>query len=235
MSKRYFLSGSALKLIAMLTMLIDHTALFIFSAYPWFVEPFLTLAGRGISLYYICRLIGRISFPIYCFLLVEGFIRTGNRQKYGVRLLIFALISELPWNFVHTGALLYSNQNVIFTLLFGYIALCAFEYFRTDVVKLVCALVLIFLCCAYGGADYGLKGLGLILVIYLLRSEPVVKAVVGGCMLGNAFATLAFIPISLYNEERGFMHGKVGKYIGYAFYPAHLLLLGVMRYFLFKV
>ncbi len=230
-----FISGSMLKLIAMITMLIDHTAVFLFSGFPFFTDSFLTLADRGISLYYLCRLIGRLAFPLYCFLLTEGFLHTKDRTKYGLRLLGFALLSELPWNFAHTGSLLYGSQNVMFTLFFGYLALCALEAFEKDKLKQAVALILLFLVCSFGRIDYGVRGLGLILVLYLLQHKPVEQAIVGSCLLSNGWAAgLAFIPINLYNRKRGFMTGAVGKYAGYLFYPVHLLLLGLLRYFLLR-
>ncbi len=214
-------------------MLIDHFALFILSELPFFTAPFLTLAGKSLSLYYISRSIGRISFPLYCFLISEGFLHTGNRKRYAIRLFAFALISEIPWNLAHSGGLLYPAQNVMFTLLFGYLALWAIEYFGNDTARLVSALGLIFVAAILGNADYGLRGLGLILVIYLLRRERAAQALVGTCMLGTPWAALAFVPVAFYNGERGFMRGALSKYICYLFYPAHLLLIGILRKILF--
>ncbi len=228
------LSGSVLKMIAILTMLLDHTAFYILSEFPFCTASFLTLLGKSISLYSICRIIGRVAFPLFCFLVVEGFLYTKNREKYGLRLLIFALISELPWNFAHAGQLLYPSQNVMFTLFFGYLALCAIAYFENEKPKQLIALILLFFVCILCKADYGVHGLGLILCIYFLREKPIPQAIVGSCMLTNGWAAgLAFIPINLYNGERGFMRGAVSKYAAYLFYPAHLLILGLIRYFVF--
>ncbi len=228
-----FVSGSILKLVAMISMLIDHISSFILSGYSTFSEPFLTLAGKGISVVWIGRTVGRLAFPIYCFLLVEGFIYTKSRKKYGLRLFIFALISELPWNFVHTGGLLCSTQNVMFTLLFGYLALCALNLFSEEKLKQLALLVALFFVCCFGKTDYGVKGLGLILILFFLRNENVLKGIVGTCMLGNIRALPAFIPIGFYNGKRGFMKGSFAKYAAYLFYPVHLLLLGILRYILF--
>ena len=128
--KYRILSGSALKLIAIITMLIDHTGAVLLSMYQPAQRVLFTLLGREYSVYLIFRDIGRVAFPIFCFLLLEGFRHTGSRFRYGRNLLLFALISELPWNLMFTNTLRYERQNVFFTLFLGYLAFCAIEYFK---------------------------------------------------------------------------------------------------------
>ena len=135
------ISGSHLKILAMLTMLIDHIACFVLSDYPQISHALFTLGTKHVTIYYIMRSIGRIAFPIYCFLLVEGFAHTRDKIRYGINLLLFALISEMPWNFIHSGSLLYSSQNVFFTLLFGYVGLCIIEYYKDRAVARAIGLV----------------------------------------------------------------------------------------------
>ena len=124
------LSGSALKMIAMLTMLIDHTGMAILSQFPEAQIPLFSFLGNPVSLYRLSRDIGRVAFPIFCFLLAEGFLHTKNRFRYGRNLLLFAILSELPWNYIHTNTFFYEKQNVFFTLFIGYLGFCAIEYFR---------------------------------------------------------------------------------------------------------
>ncbi len=135
------ISGSTIKLIAITAMLIDHIAAtvlerlimrsgYLFASYSeeslsaWMDEHLLLYTG-----YFVMRMIGRFGFPIFCFLLVEGFQHTHNRVKYAFRLFLFALISEIPFDFAFRGKWFYSGyQNVFFTLLIGLLALCVFSY-----------------------------------------------------------------------------------------------------------
>ena len=111
------LSGSMLKLIACIAMLIDHTGAIILSRYQPALMNLFYINGKGISAYRIVRDIGRCAFPIFCFLIVEGFLHTHDRRKYGQNLLLFALISEIPWNFMFANTWHYADkQNVFFTL-----------------------------------------------------------------------------------------------------------------------
>ena len=90
--KLRILSGSTLKMLAMAIMLIDHTASFLLRHYPPAIAPWFQIGSTTYSLYRVMRDVGRSAFPIFCFLLVEGFLHTHNRFKYGRNLLIFACI-----------------------------------------------------------------------------------------------------------------------------------------------
>lgn len=233
-SRFQVLSGSALKMIAIVTMLIDHTAAVLLSIYPPALTPLFYLGGNGYSAYRICRDIGRIAFPIFCFLLAEGFLHTRNRRKYGLNLFLFALISELPWNFMFTGSWTYIKQNVFFTLFLGYLGFCALEHFRHESSKqLLCLLGLLFISVKLN-ADYGWKGYIFLLIMYLLRNERAAQTVIGSCWLSYEWkACFAFLPINLYNGQRGFIKGKAAKYFFYAFYPLHITILVILRYIFF--
>ena len=229
--KMCILSGSALKMIAVITMLIDHYTAHIIRNLPSASQVLFTIRGRAFTLYQVGRDIGRIAFPIYVFLIVEGFLHTHNRLSYARNLLIFALLSEIPWNYVHSGTLRFYNQNVFFTLLLGYLGMWAIEYFRENWPAQLLALFALFVASIYINADYGWEGYIFCLIMYLLRNERPSQAIVGSCWLYFEWkACFAFIPINLYNGERGFIKGRFLKYAFYAFYPLHLLILGYFKY-----
>ena len=221
------LSGSALKCIALFTMLVDHVGMHL-------------LRNRGIvllhtrmgtlTLYALMRGVGRLAFPIYCFLLAEGFLHTRDRRKYGLNLLAFALISEIPWNLEHTGTLQYPVQNVFFTLFLGYAGLCCVEELKERPWEQLISLLALVLVAMNLNADYGVGGFALILVMYILREQKILQAIVGTCIESGGWrAGLAFIPINLYNGKRGFIQGKAMKYLFYAAYPVHILIVYLIK------
>lgn len=219
-------SGSALKLIAVITMLIDHTAHILLSNIPSMTEVFLKTSYFHFSIYSLLRVVGRIAFPIYGFLLVEGFTHTHDRKKYALNLLLFALLSEIPWNLEHSGTWQYENQNVFFTLFLGLLCMICYEYYQKAPWKQLLCLLGISLIALLLKADYGLKGVGFLFVMYLLRDMPIPQAIVSCSMLNYPIGCLlAYIPMNLYNHQRGFIQGKFWKYAFYAFYPVHMLIL----------
>lgn len=239
--KYCFLSGSLLKLLAVIVMLIDHTAAFILYLYDPATQPILLVGSHELSLYNIMRYIGRTAFPIFVFLLVEGFCHTHNKKKYGRNLLIFAIISEIPWNLLHSGTFFYDRQNVFFTLLLGYIGMVVIEMYQdTKIVlckiKLLVILLALMVLSILLKADYGIVGFGYVLLIYMLRDNRILQAILGICFLPSKWiGGAAFIPINLYNGKRGFIKGNIVKYLFYGFYPLHLICLYIIRKIIFGV
>ena len=221
------MSGSWLKIIACTSMLIDHMASHVFRGMNWAYYVFFQIGHHEVTPYFILhRVIGRWAFPIFAFLIVEGFLHTHDRKKYGMNLLVFALISEIPFNLVHVNRFFWPVQNVFFTLFLGYLGLCVIELYKEDFKNLAKYLVPLFLASIVLRADYGCIGFGFILMIYLLRSNKLLMSIVGTCALPSTiFSGMAFISIWFYNGERGFVKGVVWKYAFYAFYPVHLLIL----------
>lgn len=138
--KKKGISGSTVKIIAVVTMLIDHVAaalltrVIISRGYFYALQgaqsylDWMNKNGLLLIIMQLMRLIGRLGFPIFCFLLVEGFQRTRNVKKYALRMGLFALISEIPFDLAFSGRVWASGyQNVYFTLLIGLLALWAFD------------------------------------------------------------------------------------------------------------
>ena len=229
-AKYRVLSGSALKLIAVITMIIDHVGAY----FPRQTAAILLFPGSiNLKLYTLLRFIGRISFPVFCFLLVEGYLHTRNRKRYAIRLLLFALISELPWNLAHTGTLRYATQNVFFTLLISFLGLCVIgrieEEGRCSKASLGMLLLLLITANALQ-CDYGSSGFGFVMMLYILRRTTLFQALVGSCMLSSRWqAGLAFLPIGLYNGKRGFLKTRVASLLFYAIYPLQLAAFYLIR------
>lgn len=242
--RRFSISGSTLKIIAIVTMTIDHIAAVL-------LEPMLiAVSGEWretlILLYQVLRGIGRLAFPIFCFLLVEGFLHTSNSRRYLLRLGIFAAVSEVPFDLAfHQKWYDSQYQNVFFTLFFGFIAMMGIFWCRnrmTDglregkqwlymlgffgqfAVTLFCALAAWFL-----HTDYGWYGVMVIALLYLLHTDKV-KQILSGAVLFfinlnlESLGAAAFLPIALYNGKRGIRM----KYFFYLYYPAHLLILAII-------
>lgn len=229
--KNFSITGSTLKLLAIFSMLVDHIGLFVLRNDEAFLQVLCTIGSREITPYFLMRVFGRLAFPIFAFLVVEGFVHTRDRLKYGRNLLLFAFISELPWNLIHAGTWHYPGQNVFFTLFLGYIGLCCLSYWNEESVKKGIGLLLLLAVSFKLHADYGYRGFAFILMLYALRDSLLLKSVIGCCMLPGAWMPgLAFVPIALYNGQRGFIQSVFEKYCFYAFYPVHLMTL-----YLYKV
>lgn len=222
-----------LKLIAVISMLIDHTAYVLWDDFAIFDKVIFSFGGSAFSVYYIMRCIGRLAFPIFCFLIVEGYLHTRSIKKYLVRLSVFALISEIPFNLMAGGEIIcLSKQNVYFTLALGVVAIWLFEKAGNHFYKF-CALGAAMVVAHLLHTDYGFAGVVLIVTIYILRQVPSVQAIASYFILPSSarfFAFSAFIPINMYNGERGFIKSKALKIGFYIFYPLHILILVIIKY-----
>jgi len=230
------LSGSSLKIIAIILMLIDHIGAVVL--YHGYLLPNAPIAeGTPIYdvyiFYQVLRFIGRSAFPIFCFLLVQGFLHTSNKRNYATRLFAFALISEIPFDIAIDNALIsFRAQNVFFTLLIGFFVLWLMEKW-SDKIYLQLFVVALGMGLAYLlRTDYSYWGILLISILYFFRTVLIVQTVAGSLsLLWEAPAILSFIPINMYNKKRGISM----KYFFYIFYPAHLLVLALIRYLVFNV
>ena len=221
------LNGSALKLLAMAAMLVDHSAI---CFRPLLGSYLFTLFDIRFTPYVLLRGFGRIAFPIFCFLLAEGFRHTRSKQRYALNLFLFALLSEIPYDLFNCGALPYERQNVFFTLLLGGLGIWCLGKFRERPLGSSLLLIGLAVVAAKLNADYGWKGFLLILLLYLLAEQPVVQAFAGITLLGWPAGVACVFPfLNLYNGERGFVRGRAAKYFFYCFYPVHLTILWLLH------
>jgi len=234
------ISGSTIKIIALVSMLIDHTAavllgplmqrMFEQNGYTQKVAQSLLY-----NAYRYMRNIGRIGFPIFCFLLVEGFIYTRSKSKYVIRLGLFAIISEVSFDLAFNSSVLeFGYQNVFVTLFLGMCVIIIVDkilhmesFMKVVKVILTAAVITLGMYLAHiARCDYAQYGVFTIVMMYFFRKYKVAE-MYAGClsltipMLDEAWSFIAMIPIALYNGKRGL---KL-KYIFYIFYPAHLLIL----------
>ena len=147
------MSSFALKLLAMITMTLDHTGAILFPSNE------------------ILRLVGRLSFPIYCFLLSEGFVHTSSRKRYLFRMGLWGVISEPVFDLAFRGNLWVPNhQNVFFTLFFGLCSLCLLTHFEKEKPAAAVGFLLLPIFAAeWFHTDYGAFGAALIVVFYICR------------------------------------------------------------------
>lgn len=223
------LNNNSLKIIAILSMLLDHIAYLFISSSNF--------------LYYIFRIIGRVCAPIMFFGIANGYKYTSNKKKYGLRLLMFAFISQVPYSlFIGNKVFLFNKYNVIFTLFLSFLTILIFDKCSKKLVK----YSLMFLCIILSYfCDWGIIGILISLVFYFISERR--YAYIGYTILCICYITtntliykniawlivniglfLPMIFIYLYNDKKGKYNLK---YLFYTFYPVHLLVL----YFIFKL
>lgn len=220
-------SGSTLKVLALLSMTADHLIKTVWAENAFMNEHLFLLMGKWITPGFFLRTFGRLAFPIFAFLLIEGFHHTRSRNRYALNLLILAVISEIPFNLCWQGSILYpGKQNIFFTLLLGLLGLCTMEKFSEDKKTGTVYLAGLTALSLFLGADYGPIGFLFIMLLYLIKENYIIQALTAGILLGNyGSASLASIPISMYNGKRGFIRNKFLKYAFYLYYPLHLLII----------
>ena len=242
MNRKLETTSASLHLMAMAFMLCDHL---------WGT----IVPGNG---WLTC--VGRLSFPIFAFLLVEGYFHTKDLKKYALRLLLFALVSELPFNLAIGSRWFYPiHQNVLWSFLISLGLIHWNERAKAGGIpwkRIAVCVASIVLGCAAGlisFADFYHAGILTVLTFYFFRGEQwwqratqlvflwhINTELLGGLgyelsLFGKSFffqqqgfALLALIPIWLYHGEKGHK-SKAFQYFCYAFYPAHLLVLGILK------
>ncbi len=217
-----FLDGTILKLLAMLSMVFDHVGDNFIPDQQWM------------------RIIGRIAMPLFAFAIAEGYLHTRDRKKYLIRMLIMAVLSEIPFDLVLFGKPLeFTHQNIMFTFAYAIIGLMCYEKIAKEkafsipgiLVLLLFVISSLLLC-----LDYNMVALAIIFVLYLFRTKPLWQRTAIAMLVYYVFRNvgvyrfglLGFLPIFLYNGQRG----KGLKWLFYIFYPGHLLLIYLLKTFL---
>ena len=217
------LSSFQLKIIAIISMTIDHTGLMLMG---------------GTKYYALFRIIGRMAFPIYCFLLAEGYQKTSNVKKYALRLFVFALISEIPFNLMVTGKVFsLGYQNVFFTLFLGLAMMYWYTWFSSKNKHTAALLgVPLFMAAAYLlHTDYSWWGIIVVFIFYAFRDRKLFMAVFEGAAMilyggTEKYAVASLAPILLYNGKKG----RSMKYFFYAYYPIHIVILCIIKYLIIR-
>lgn len=214
------MTSFVLKIIAVISMLIDHSGYIIFNGFSFM------------------NYIGRLSFPIFAFLITEGYTHTSNLKKYFNRLIVFAFISQIPY------MLLFNNNtlNILFTLTLGLFAITKYDKFENKFL----GLLFVILCSILSELlhfDYGWFGITIIFIFYVFKTQKIymnmffcfitfinyffyfVKTLSIEYLLIILFCCLSLVPINLYNEKKG----KNIKYFLYIFYPLHLIALYIIN------
>ncbi|MDE6389139.1 MAG: conjugal transfer protein TraX [Lachnospiraceae bacterium] len=232
------LNRDTIKYVAMVTMLLNHIAhVFLIS---------------GTMLYEVFEDIGYFTAPVMCFFLVEGYEHTRSRTKYGLRLLIFAAISQIPY----TLAFRFGNLNMIFTLLCCFLILMSMDRIENQLLRMIVCMILtlatavsdwgliapICTILVHNGKDNPKKmafGYGIVYVMFVVfnvqnymygvQGNWTMYAVVHALISGAGIIAAAVTVLVLYNGKRAERGRSFSKWFFYIFYPGHLLILYLIK------
>ena len=232
--KKYRLNRNQIKYIAITAMLLDHMAAFLLTPEK---HPAL------IVLYIIMRTVGRIAAPVMFYFLVEGYVHTSSRTNYALRLLAFAILSQIPYSLVRFGKASAGDLNVIFTLLISFLMLAVTDMIKSQVIKGM-AVALFMLISVF--SDWGLLGPLMVWIFYMNKGNKI-KQILDYLMIIciQMICTVIFLICNTQNWYEGicqlgiflvipllqFYNGEPGrrtvlnKWLFYVFYPLHLILI----------
>lgn len=195
----------------------------------------------------VFRCVGRIAFPLYCFLLTQGYLHTRSRSAYGRRLLLLALLSEVPADLLIFGrAVSFVEQNVLFSLLLSLLALYAVDCLKDRPFAAWFAVLSVCVCAMAANVSYGWLGPVLCLCAYTGRQSRIrlaastsgalllytaslaLSGVAQSWVLVSLCAQFALVPLLLYNGRRGVRFPAL-SFLFYAAYPLHLIALIIVR------
>lgn len=239
-------NGSIIKLIALVSMTIDHVGAAIIE-YMMDNATDMSEYSRLSDIDHIMRSIGRVAFPLFCFMLVQGFVHTSSRKKYLLRLAVFAVICEIPFDLAFFHKVFYwDHQNVFLTFTIGLLMMICLDkvsgvsiFRKAEWLNMVARVVFDF--CIFLGfgtlsymvnCDYSVNGIIIIFLFYALRNvrfgSMIAGLASGWIVLDEIPALGALLPIAMYNGRKGF---KL-KWFFYIYYPAHILILYVVAKFM---
>ena len=194
------------------------------------------------SLALVLQALETCAVPIFALLLVEGFQHTTSYKNYLLRVVGAAFLSELPYNLAMSGQLLdTSSRNPMFGLVFGLLVLYFFNLYQTKsaqnvLIKAVVAFAAL-LWPLMLNVDFGFELVVAVCVLWVFRKKPMYRGFIGAtamilCSLLSPFflaAPMGFLATHFYNGEKG----SGNRWINYLFYPAMLLLVGLLAKFVF--
>lgn len=242
------ISQETLKLIACVTMLLDHigAALVVPTDAIYFSNVGLFTVMAWVNL--ILRCIGRIAFPVFCFLLVEGVYHTSNPKKYILRLAIGMILSEIPFDLAFFGdGISWKHQSVMVTLLLGCLMVLGMK--QTKGFWKLLWIIPFYFAAEWLRTDYAGDGILLIAMFALVKGTKHEKwwRVAGMFLLFwdlsltrryynldvwlpmKQLPLLSAIPISLY-DGRKLTHNKMVQWGFYLFYPVHIAVLALLKF-----
>lgn len=219
------MTSFVLKIIAVISMVFDHAGYVIFHEFSFM------------------NYIGRLSFPIFAFLITEGYFHTKNLKKYFCRLLIFSFISQVPYmlflkNFTNNFTL-----NILFTLSLGLLSITVYDKSKNKLL----GLIFVGICASFAQFlhfDYGWFGISIIFIFYIFKKQKLYMNLFFSIatfinyfysfittnkmeyLFIILFCIFSLMPINLYNEKKG----KNIKYFLYIFYPLHLIILYLLTF-----
>lgn len=216
-----------LKLIAVVSMVIDHVGAVLFENALWM------------------RCVGRLAMPIFCFFVAEGFYYSRSRYNYLLRMGLFALISEIPFDFAfYDGKLFWGHQNVMWTFFLAIAAMLAFSEITLKVDgkkgRLLGALCVFSICMAavFLRTDYNAFGVAMVFLFYILKENGLLMQNIGALIYQliargqgiQAWAMFSAVPLMMYNGKKG----RPLKWFFYCFYPGHLIVLWIIKNFMIQ-
>lgn len=226
------INGAQLKYIAFASMFIDHFNKAI-------ITPFLTGTGPMVIITTIFDILGRIAFPIFAFMVVEGFFKTKSQWKYLRNLLIFAVISEIPYDMFQSAEFVNTwSQNILWGLALGLFTIMVIDKLKDYIKKrplwVFVSLLLVALSSLGSmliSSDYEYYAIIIIYLYYIFYDKRLLASGLGYLVIiKEIYAILGFATVLLYNGEKG----KQNKIFNYLFYPVHLLIFGIIR-MVFKI